>query len=154
MSRRDQIKMTSDEVEAFLAGRRTMNLATYNHDGTIHLVAMWYGFLPDGTIGFETFARSQKAQNLRRDPRVTALVEAGDTYQSLQGVELVGTMELTDDRDTLLAIATSVLERYHPEVPEADRAAAAELVVRKRVAMLLRPERTVSWDHHKLGGTY
>lgn len=154
MSRRDQIRMTPGEVDAFLAGRRTMNLATHNHDGTIHLVAMWYGFLPDGTIGFETFSRSQKAQNLRRDPRVTALVEAGDTYQTLQGVELVGTMELTDDRDTLLTIATSVLERYHPEVSEADRTAVAEVVVRKRVAMLLRPERVVSWDHAKLEGAY
>lgn len=154
MSRREQIKMTPDEVTAFLDGPRTMNLATHNHDGTIHLVAMWYGFLPDGTIGFETFARSQKAQNLRRDPRVTALVEAGDRYEVLRGVELVGTMELTDDTDTLMAIATSVLARYHPEVAEADRPAVAEMVIRKRVAMLLRPERTVSWDHAKLAGTY
>ncbi|HYI61236.1 MAG TPA: TIGR03618 family F420-dependent PPOX class oxidoreductase [Acidimicrobiales bacterium] len=154
MSRRQQIKMVPAEVEAFLAGRHTMNLATHNHDGTIHLVAMWYGFLPDGTVGFETFARSQKVQNLRRDPRVTALVEDGDSYPTLRGVELVGTMELTDDRDTLLAIATSVLDRYHPEVAEADRAAVAEVVVNKRVALLLRPERTVSWDHRKLEGGY
>lgn len=154
MSRRELIKMTAGEVDAFLAGRHTMDLATQNHDGTIHLVAMWYGFLDDGTIGFETFERSQKVQNLRRDPRVTALVEDGDSYPTLRGVELVGTMEVSDDRDTLLAIATSVLARYHPEVGEADRAAVAEVVVRKRVALLLRPERTVSWDHRKLDGGY
>ena len=154
MSRRELIKMTPEEVEAFLDGPRTMNLATHNHDGTIHMVAMWYGFTPDGTIGFETFHKSQKVQNLRRDARVTALVEAGDRYENLQGVELVGTMEITDDHDTLLAIAVSVLERYHPEVGEADRLAAAEMVINKRVAMLLRPERTVTWDHRKLGGGY
>lgn len=154
MSRRELIKMTPDEVDAFLHGPRTMNLATHNHDGTIHLVAMWYGFLADGTIGFETFSRSQKAQNLRRDARVTALVEAGDRYENLQGVELVGTMEVVDDHDVLLEIAISVLERYHPEVSEGDRHAAAEMVINKRVAMLLRPERTVSWDHTKLQGTY
>lgn len=154
MSRRELIKMTPDEVDAFLHGRRTMNLATQNHDGSIHLVAMWYGFTPDGTIGFETFHKSQKVQNLRRDARVTALVEAGDRYENLQGVELVGTMELVEDRDVLLGIAISVLERYHPEVSEADRQAAAEMVINKRVAMLLRPEKTVSWDHTKLGGTY
>lgn len=154
MSRRDLIKMTPDEVDAFLRGPRTMNLATHNHDGTIHLVAMWYGFLPDGTIGFETFHKSQKVQNLRRDARITALVEAGDRYENLQGVELVGTMEITDDHDTLLGIALSVLERYHPEVSETDRLPTAEMVINKRVAMLLRPERTVSWDHTKLAGTY
>ena len=146
--------MTGDEVDTFLAGRHTMNLATVNHDETIHLVAMWYGFLADGTVGFETFERSQKVQNLRRDPRVTALVEAGDSYPTLRGVELVGTMEITDDRDTLLTIAVSVLERYHPEITPDDRLAAAEMVVRKRVALLLRPERTVTWDHRKLEGTY
>jgi PPOX class probable F420-dependent enzyme len=154
MSRRDLIKMTPDEVQAFLHGPRTMNLATHNHDGTIHMVAMWYGFTADGTIGFETFARSQKVQNLRRDPRVTALVEAGDKYENLQGVELVGTMEITDDHDTLLGIAVSVLERYHPEVSESDRLAAAEMVINKRVALLFHPDKTVSWDHTKLGGTY
>jgi len=146
--------MTGDEVDTFLAGRHTMNLATVNHDETIHLVAMWYGFLADGTVGFETFERSQKVQNLRRDPKVTALVEAGDSYPTLQGVELVGAMEITDDRDTLLTIAVSVLERYHPEITPDDRLAAAEMVVRKRVALLLRPERTVTWDHRKLEGTY
>ena len=146
--------MTGDEVDTFLAGRHTMNLATVNHDETIHLVAMWYGFLADGTVGFETFERSQKVQNLRRDPKVTALVEAGDSYPTLRGVELVGTMEITDDRDTLLTIAVSVLERYHPEITPDDRLAAAEMVVRKRVALLLRPERTVTWDHRKLEGTY
>ena len=154
MSRRDLIKMTPDEVEAFLDGPRTMNLATHNHDGTIHMVAMWYGFTADGTIGFETFHKSQKVQNLRRDARITALVEAGDKYENLQGVELVGTMEITDDHDTLLGIAVSVLERYHPEVGEDDRLAAAEMVINKRVAMLLHPEKTVTWDHRKLEGTY
>lgn len=154
MSRRELIKMTPEEVEAFLDGPRTMNLATHNHDGTIHLVAMWYGFTPDGTIGFETFARSQKVLNLQRDARITALVEAGDRYENLQGVELVGTVEITDDHDILLSIAISVLERYHPEVGEADRQAAAEMVINKRVAILLRPEKTVSWDHTKLEGTY
>ncbi|CAN5735260.1 PPOX class F420-dependent oxidoreductase [soil metagenome] len=154
MSRRELIKMTPEESDAFLHGRHTMNLATQNHDGTIHLVAMWYGFLPDGTIGFETFARSQKVKNLQRDPRVTALVEDGDAYDTLQGAELVGTMEISDDADTLMAIATDVLARYHPEIEEADRASMAEVMVNKRVVMLLRPEKMVTWDHRKLQGGY
>jgi PPOX class probable F420-dependent enzyme len=154
MSRRDQIRMTDAEVDEFLHGRHTMNLATYNHDGSIHLVAMWYGFLPDGSIGFETFAKSQKVLNLQRDARVTALVEDGDSYDQLRGVELVGTMDVVDDTELLMGIAVSVLERYHPEVAEADRKAVAEMVVRKRVALVLRPDKVVSWDHRKLSGGY
>ena len=70
-SRRDLIKMTPDEVDAFLHGPRTMNVATIGRDGTPHLVAMWYGFLGDAPA-FWTFGKSQKVMNLERDPRITA----------------------------------------------------------------------------------
>src|SRR5690606_1942005 len=84
MKRRDLIRMTDDEVRAFLAGRHTMNVATMNHDGTIHLVAMWYGFVGDDTA-FWTYGKSQKIRNLERNPQITCLVEAGERYEELQG---------------------------------------------------------------------
>ena len=88
MSRRDQIKMSEAEVEAFLEEQRTMSIATIGRDGRPHVIAMWYAFL-DGVPSFWTFAKSQKVVNLRRDPRITCMVEAGDTYDQLRGVELV-----------------------------------------------------------------
>src|SRR5690606_9802141 len=100
---RDQIRMTDDEVAAFLDGRHTMNIATYNHDGSIHLVAMWYAM--DGTSPvFWTYKAAQKIKNLERDPRITCLVEAGDSYETLQGVELVGTAEILTEPEEFLAI--------------------------------------------------
>ena len=114
-----------------------MNIATHNHDGSIHLVAMWYGFTPDGPAGFETFAKSQKIQNLRRDPRITALVEAGEVYEELRGVELVGTAEVTEDPDVLMPIARSVVERYMREHQPEDLDAVAEMMARNRAAIVL-----------------
>ena len=67
VNQRDVIKMTQDEVDEFLQGRHSMSIATINHDGSIHLVAMWYGFL-EGAIAIETKAKSQKVLNLRRNP--------------------------------------------------------------------------------------
>ncbi|MDZ7732092.1 MAG: pyridoxamine 5'-phosphate oxidase family protein [Acidimicrobiia bacterium] len=96
MSRRDLIRMTEAEIEEFLGGRHTMNIATFGPDGNIHLVAMWYGFL-DGQPAFETFAKSQKVKNLRRNPEITVLVEDGETYDELRGVEMVGRAEIFDD---------------------------------------------------------
>lgn len=154
MSRRDLIRMTEDEVAAFLAEPLSMNIATHNHDGTIHLVAMWYSPLPDGAFGFETFAKSQKVLNLRRDPRITALVEAGSSYDQLRGVELVGSAEVIEDHGLLMEIARGVIGRYQPEIGEADVEAIAEMMIQKRVAVRFRPDRVVSWDHRKLGGTY
>lgn len=146
--------MTPEEVDAYLAGRRVMNIATHNHDGSIHLVAMWYGFTADGRVGFETFSKSQKIQNLRRDPRITALVESGDSYDELKGVELVGTAEVTEDAAVLMPIAENIVERYMGLTEVADRKAAAEMMARNRSAVVLNVDRIVSWDHTKLGGTY
>ena len=152
MSRRDQIRMTDEEMEEFLQGRHTMNVATFNHDDTIHLVAMWYGF-HDGLLAFETFTKSQKIQNLRRDPRITVLIDDGEQYEELRGVELVGTAELIEDPPTVVAVAKSVVQRYFP-VPEDQVDAVAEMMARKRTIVVIHPDRVVTWDHRKLGGGY
>ena len=152
--RRDLIRMNPEEIDEYLHGRRVMNIATHNHDGTIHLVAMWYGFTADGRPAFETFSKSQKVQNLRRDPRVTALVESGDQYENLRGVELVGTAEVTEDPDVLMPIARNVVERYMEGTKPEDLDAVAAMMAHNRSAIVINAERIVSWDHTKLGGGY
>jgi PPOX class probable F420-dependent enzyme len=152
-SRRDLIRMTPEEIDAFLHGRRTMNIATYNHDGTIHLVAMWYGFL-DGSPAFETFSKSQKVLNLRRDPRITCLVEDGDVYEELRGVELVGTADVIDDPEPLMEVARNVVSRYHGISDPEQLDAVAALLANKRSCIKINVDRVVSWDHSKLAGGY
>ena len=153
MSRRDQITMTDAEVDEYLRGRRTMNVATLNHDGRIHLVAMWYGFFDDGALGFWTYGRSQKIKNLQRDPRLTCLVESGDTYGELKGVELVGTGVVVEDRDAVMQIGRSVFERYTGPWSEEVRP-AVEAMGAKRHAVRIQIDKVVTWDHTKLGGVY
>jgi PPOX class probable F420-dependent enzyme len=152
VSRRDQIRMSEAELAEFLDGRHTMNVATINHDGSIHLVAMWYAM--DGTDPvFWTYMKSQKIRNLERDPRITCLVETGETYEELKGVELVGRGEVITERDRIFALGEQVAARYTGPVTDETRPfihAAGE----KRYAVRVHVERTVSWDHTKLGGTY
>ena len=85
VKQRDLIRMTEEEIDAFLHERRPMTMCTVNHDGSIHAVAMWYGFV-DGTIAIETKAKAQKAVNLGRDGRITCMMEDGDYYEELRGV--------------------------------------------------------------------
>lgn len=144
--------MTEEEVAVFLHERHTMTVATLGADGRPHLVAMWYGFL-EGAPAFWTYGRSQKAVNLRRDPRVTCLVEAGETYDALRGVELVGRATVLEDRDEIMAVGASVFERYTGPVDEAAREALVASGA-KRVAVRVEVERVVSWDHRKLSGRY
>ena len=148
VNQRKIIRMTEDEVAAFLASRRVATMCTFNHDGTIHAVAMWYGFL-DGAVAFETKAKSQKAQNLQRDPRMTCLFEAGEAYGELRGVELVGHVEIVEDPGEMHALGVSVYERYYGEYREELRG-VIEGLLHKRIVAKLVVDRTVSWDHRKL----
>ncbi len=100
MSRRNLINMTSEEIQAFLQEQRTLQVATIDHDGYPHLVAMWY-VLHEGQVAFWTYARSQKAVNLRRDPRLTCLAETGQRYEELRGVQIKGQATIYDDRETV-----------------------------------------------------
>jgi PPOX class probable F420-dependent enzyme len=149
INQRSEITMTDDEIDAFLHERHSMSMATIGPGGRIQLVAMWYGFV-DGDIGFETKAKSQKVQNLRRDPRLTVMVEDGETYDQLRGVELSGRGEIVDDAAELFRLGVSVFERYQGPYSEEMRP-FVEQMLHKRVLVRLRTEKVVSWDHRKLG---
>jgi PPOX class probable F420-dependent enzyme len=152
-SRRDLIKMTPEEIEDLLNQRQTMNIATFGPDGNIHLVAMWYGFI-NGNPAFETYAKSQKVKNLERDPRITVLVETGDAYEELRGVELVGHAVIHDEPDVVMSVAKTMLERYFEPKNDEEAELMAAGLANKRVAVEIVPQKIVSWDHSKLGGTY
>ncbi|MGH9075700.1 MAG: pyridoxamine 5'-phosphate oxidase family protein [Acidimicrobiales bacterium] len=157
MSRRNQVSMSPEEAQEYLAGARTMTVATIGAGGRPHLVAVWYAWL-EGAPAFWTYARAQKAVNLRRDPRLTALVEDGDSYSTLRGVELVGRGVIVEDTETVAALAERLLDRYAgpgsagPMVGPAREAMIGSAP--KRVAVRIEVEKMVSWDHRKLGGLY
>ncbi len=155
-SRRDQIRMTGDELEAFLAERKTVTCATLGPNGRPHLMPLWY--VAEGVeLRCWTFAKSQKAKNLERDPRATLQVEAGVAYEELRGAMLECDTELVRDTAAVAAVGLAILARYAPAGDDDARArlrAAVEQQAPKRVGMRFTPTRIVSWDHRKLRGAY
>jgi PPOX class probable F420-dependent enzyme len=148
MKQRDRVAMTAEEIAAFLAQFRKVQLATINQDGTPHLVAMYYVML-DGQITFWTYRSSQKARNLARDPRLTCLVETGEQYFDLRGVQVQGVARCIEDPAAVREIGrqvagsmagpgTGALEEY------------VEHAARKRFGYAVQPSRVISWDHSKL----
>ena len=152
MSRRDMIRMNDEEIRAFLEEQRIVQIATNDHDGWPHLVAMWY-VLIDDQIVFWTYAKSQKAANLRRDTRLTCLVETGERYEELRGVQIKGQAIIKDDLQTVQRIGETIFERYTGTLNDAVRQMVAAQAT-KRVIVFVEPKEIVSWDHRKLGGTY
>ncbi|MFD2467396.1 pyridoxamine 5'-phosphate oxidase family protein [Amycolatopsis silviterrae] len=148
-NQRAQIEMTPEEVSAYLASQRTATLVSLGAGGHPHAVAMWYAVL-DGVLWFETKAKAQKAVNLRRDPRVTVLIEDGLTYDALRGVSMEGRAQVVDDPEALWAVGVGIWERYHGEYTDEVKP-MVEFMLRKRVAVRVDVERVRSWDHRKLG---
>ena len=141
--------MSADEIADFVVNSRTGTLATVGPDGQPHLTAMWYAVV-DGEIWLETKAKSQKAVNLQRDPRVSFLIEGGDTYDTLRGVSFEGTAEIVDDPDVSHRVGVSVFERYTGPYSDELRP-IVEQMMNKRVCVRIVPHRARSWDHRKLG---
>lgn len=157
MSRRDQIKMTEDEVRAYLAGQKVINVASVGPNGRPHLAPLWYFPHEDGVATW-TYSSSQKAKNLRRLPEATVLVEDGDSYEKLRGVSFEADVEIVEDVEAVTRIGTALLRRYSGTQPGDPAAAEPSAFIAgqaaKRIGLVFHPTKVVSWDHGKLGGTY
>jgi PPOX class probable F420-dependent enzyme len=152
-ARREQILMSPDEVESFLDEQRTLQVASINRDGTPHLVAMWFA-RHGGDIAFWTYAKSQKVVNVRRDPRITVMVESGDKYEELKGVTIYGRARVIDSLDEVFAFGDTVYERYWGPIDNDLVREGVRTMGAKRVLIVVEREKTVSWDHSKLAGAY
>lgn len=155
MSRRDQIQLTPDEQLELLDSERVVIATTIGPRGWPHSMPLWFT-VREGEIWAWTFAKSQKVKNLERDNRCTLLVEAGEEYGELRGVQIEAETEIIRDPGRVVEFAKELTLRYAPGIEsiEGDAAAALEAQAPKRVALCFHPVRTASWDHRKLGGTY
>ena len=153
-SRRDQIRMSDDELRDFLAEQKIVSVATVGPQGRPHLVPLWY--VPEGEdlIGW-TYAKSQKTKNLERDPRATLQVEDGVEYQELRGAMLECDVEMEREPERVAEYGRALFTRYGPGgdlAPEVNE--MVEKQATKRVGLRFHPTRIVTWNHAKLGGTY
>jgi len=153
-SRRDQIRMTEDELSAFLEEQRIVQVATVGPSGRPHLVPLWY--VVDGpALACWTYAASQKARNLERDPRATLSVDDGVRYEELRGVMMECDVSIERDPERVAQRGLELFERYGPGgEPAPDVREMVLKQAQKRVALRFSPTRAVTWDHRKLAGTY
>ncbi|MDP6281561.1 MAG: pyridoxamine 5'-phosphate oxidase family protein [Acidimicrobiales bacterium] len=149
-NRRDQIRMAEDEISAFIEEQKNLQVACLDLDGSPHLSTLWFAIL-DGRLAFETYTSSQKIVNLRRDPRITVLLEDGVEYNRLRGVMIKGIATLVDDGDGLHRIARAIVARNQPDLDPGLLDAAATQLALKRTGVVVEPERVISWDHTRLG---
>jgi hypothetical protein len=157
-SRRNQIRMTDEEVDTYLATQRIVTCATLTRAGRPHLLPLWYVPHTPTHLDCWTFAASQKVRNLRAVPQATVQVESGLSYEELRGVSMECDVEIIDDTEQVAAIGLALTVRYTEgltaeSVPDGVRDFVAKQAA-KRVGLRFQPTRIMSWDHGKLGGVY
>ncbi|MER6049823.1 pyridoxamine 5'-phosphate oxidase family protein [Streptomyces sp. NPDC001793] len=142
--------MTPQELDTFLTTQRTCRVATVGGDGAPHVGALWFSW--DGTaLWLYSITRSRRWAQLRRDPRLSVLVDDGHSYAELRGAELTGRAEFVGE-------APRTGEPC-PELAAPERLFAGkyfgltEMPHDGRHAWLrLTPESLVSWDFRKIPG--
>ncbi|MBV9098189.1 MAG: TIGR03618 family F420-dependent PPOX class oxidoreductase [Frankiaceae bacterium] len=146
-NRRAEIELTPAEQAAMLDAARTAILVTIGPDGVPDPTAMWF-VVVDGQIVMRTYAKSQKVRNIERDPRVAVLIEDGERYDALRGLQLTGRIVLSRDVEEVLDVVAGLARKYEG-VDELDRDALRDYAG-KQAVMRLEVDRRVSWDHGKL----
>jgi PPOX class probable F420-dependent enzyme len=151
-SSRNAVTMSETEIEQFLTENMKVQIATIGPDGAPHLTTLFY-VLEDGLIAFWTYGRSQKVVNLRRDPRITCLIEDGEDYFELRGVSIQGKARLVEEYDDIHALGSRVAKRMAGGV---DLGELGDEIVdkqaRKRVGVVVEPIKVATWDHRKMSG--
>ncbi|MER7175610.1 pyridoxamine 5'-phosphate oxidase family protein [Streptomyces mesophilus] len=91
-----RIMMTREELDAFLAEQRTCRVATVSADGAPHASTLWFAW--DGSsLWLYSITRSKRWADLRADRRIAVVVDAGEDYGELRGVELAGSVEFVGE---------------------------------------------------------
>jgi PPOX class probable F420-dependent enzyme len=141
--------MTPAEIDAFLAVEHTCRVATTGADGRPHVAPLW--FVWDGAaLWLNSTVRSQRWTDLTRDPRVAVVVDAGERYDQLRGVELAGTA--TPVGPVPREDTGPVAELAGPERLFARKYAGTDTFTPDGRHAWLRvdPDKIMSWDFRKI----
>jgi PPOX class probable F420-dependent enzyme len=146
------VRLSADEAWQFATEAHTGILVTLRRDGVPIATPMWFAVL-DRQIYVQTPARSRKVARLRRDPRVSFLVEAGERWAELRAVHFTGRADVVDDPETLRRVTAEMERKYagfrtaRESMPEATRRHYATAFALVRI---VPDTHVISWDNRKL----
>lgn len=112
-SRRE--RLSDAAIQAFLATKEVVVLATLQPDGAPLAMPMW--FLADGdAIVMISVADLRKVANLHRDPRVCVVAESGTRGADIKNLTVRGRAAFLPDGPERRGLADRFLQKYHPHL--------------------------------------
>lgn len=133
-------RLEDARIQRFLATKEVVVLATVQPDGSPLSMPVWFLHSPDA-LTMISVGDTQKVRNLRRDPRVCVVGEAG-TRADARGVIIRGRAEFLAESQERSALARAFLKKYHPEL---GRLWGGDALPPDRVMFRIVPDRVQSW---------
>jgi PPOX class probable F420-dependent enzyme len=134
------MSLAEARIQAFLATKEVVVLATVQADGGPLAMPMW--FLQDpAALTMISVAGTQKVRNLHRDPRVCVVAEGGVTGD-VRGVSVHGRAEFLSDGLERRALVERFVEKYRPYL---ERRWGGRALPADRVMFRIAPSRVRSW---------
>jgi PPOX class probable F420-dependent enzyme len=131
-------------MKIFLGEQKVCRLATVDGRGQPHVVPVWH-ILLDGDLYIETSPNSKKGRNLKANPKVALVVDAGDGFNAYKGVMIQGSVKFVKDKKMLARFREAMAQRYfgtaeHP---------GFKYLVSGGDPLLMKviPKKVVTWDY-------
>ena len=139
--------LSPEERDAFLTQARTCRVATISPAGP-HVSPLWFVWHAE-SIWLHSITSSRRFTDLQRDPRIAIVVDDGDSYEELRGVEITGTARVVGEVPRTGSLAV-------PELEPVEQGFAAKYQGRETLAydgrhawITVDVEKIVSWDFRK-----
>lgn len=134
------MRLDDATIQRFLATKQIALLATVQADGAPLAMPMWFLHDP-AALTMISVEGTQKVRNLRRDPRVCVVAEAGGGGEDIRGVTVTGRVEFLADG----AGRRALIERFHEKYPRLSNLWGGRAMPANRVMFRIAPERVKSW---------
>ena len=139
--------LTDEETDSLLREAKIARFCTFNKDGTIHAAPVWYVY-QDGRIIVCTPEASRKARNIRRNKKVTILLDTSEGEAPPRCAIVYGEAELQDYTSDMIPELASFSEKYMPK-EKAEAYAKGVFKLTKWVKITVKPIRKASFDYGK-----
>jgi PPOX class probable F420-dependent enzyme len=134
--------LADPKIQAFLATKYVVVLATVSPDGSPLAMAMWFLHDPE-TLTMISVDNLAKVKNLRRDPRVSIVAEAGTIGDdTIKGVAVRGRAEFLEDSPERRRLVERFLVKYQPQL---EKYWNGRTMPPNRVMFRIVPQHVRSW---------
>ena len=129
--------------DEFLRDQKILRLATIGKNKTPHIAPVWYRY-SGKKFHIGTNTKTQKAQNVKKNQRVSCCVDVGINAPNIYGVLVQGNANIILDDAKVKTIAKKILSRYFKNL---DNKSAKELLEDTDCIIEIIPEKFTVWNY-------